>query len=522
MGVAPKSRRHATPGRERRVLSVRARIVVTILLVAALGLLASGVATFFVQRERALSSVDQDLIQRVADVKAVAAHTTGEASKSVDGVLRAAIQRIVPENDESTLGIIDGKPALLPAGHLSFRLDQDRSLVTRLVSEADQTKVVMGTAKTPNATIRYVIVPVSVAGDTSSGLYVAGYNLNTVLGSIAESFQVYAIVAAAALVVIGLVAWFVAGRLLRPLVRLRDAAAHNSASDLTRRIRVTGNDDISKLTVTINHMFERLEESFTAQRRLLDDVGHELKTPITIVRGHIELMESSQPDDVDATRALAIDELDRMSELVSEISLLAESREPGFVIRDPVELGDLTESVVAKASALAPDRTWILDETATGVADFDSHRITQAWLQLADNAVKYSTPGGEIRLGSSLSRGRTKDEVHLWVRDSGPGISDADRERVFDRFVRLDATRDSDGSGLGLAIVAAIAEAHGGDVRLSSSADGSIFTIALPVSSEARAGSRGNGAEEGADGSDDDTADANTDDSAGDSEDNDT
>jgi signal transduction histidine kinase len=188
---------------------------------------------------------------------------------------------------------------------------------------------------------------------------------------------------------------------------------------------------------------------------------------------------------------------------VSEISLLAESREPGFVIRDPVELADLTESVLTKASALAPDRTWVLDETASGLADFDSRRITQAWLQLADNAVKYSTAGGEIRLGSSVSRGRTKDEVQLWVRDSGPGISDEDRERVFDRFVRLDATRDSDGSGLGLAIVAAIAEAHGGDVRLSSSADGSVFTIALPISAEARADRRDDSAQEDTDESED-------------------
>jgi Signal transduction histidine kinase len=482
MGAALKSRRHAGDRVERRALSVRARIVVAMLLVAALGLAVAGVATYFVQRERALAGVDQDLLRAVADLKAVAHTGSGASATSVDQLLRDAIQQNVPGRDESVLGIIDGKAALVPAG-ITLRMDEDPALVHRFVAESEPSNVVMGTAKTHTATIRYVIVPVSVAGDSSKGLYVAAYDLDGVLGSIAQSFQVYAIVAACAFVLIGLVGWFVAGRLLRPLRWLRDAAASNSARDLSQRIPVTGKDDVSKLASEFNVMFDRLEQSFSAQRTLLDDVEHELKTPITIVRGHLELMEPADPREVDATRALAIDELDRMSELVSEISLLAESRGPDFVRRSTVDLAEFTHSVLAKATALAPERQWLADAVAEGTAELDVRRVTQAWLQLADNAAKHSTPGTTIRLGSERGGGRAHDEVRLWMRDEGPGIPDSERQRVFERFVRVPTSGQRDGSGLGLAIVSAIAAAHGGSVVLSSSPHGSTFTMRIPIPS---------------------------------------
>jgi two-component system OmpR family sensor kinase len=172
---------------------------------------------------------------------------------------------------------------------------------------------------------------VRVACDPNTGLYVAAYNLDAGLSSVAESFQTYIRVALLALILLGLVAWLAGGRLLRPIRLLRDAAAASSEADLTQRIPVTGRDDVSELAGAINSMFDRLQDSARSQRRLLNDVGHELKTPITIIRGHLELLDSANVSDVEATRALAIDELDRMSTLVSDISLLAASRTPHFV-----------------------------------------------------------------------------------------------------------------------------------------------------------------------------------------------
>ncbi|HYO18794.1 MAG TPA: HAMP domain-containing sensor histidine kinase [Dermatophilaceae bacterium] len=469
--------------RRRRILSVRSRIVVAIVAVAALGLVASGAASYVVQRKAILAAVDAKLLHTVPNLKTIAAGKTSTAPlTSVDAVLRVAMQQIIPGANQSALGFVDQKPALVPAVNLSFRIEKDRALVARIVSEAHPSLVVIGTAKSHLGTLRYLVVPVRVAGDPSTGLYVAAYDLDAELDSLAESFQTYFRVALAALVLLGLVAWFVAGRLLRPIRLLRDAAAGSStAAELTERIPVTGRDDVSELATAINAMFDRLQDSSKSQVRLLNDVGHELKTPITIIRTHLELLDAGNASEVEATRTLAIEELDRMSTLVSEISLLAASKAPHFVEPAEVDLDTLTAAVAAKASALDPARTWRV-ESATGLAVIDARHITEAWLQLADNAVKYSTPGGPIVIGTEVSENGTGPWLNLSVRDSGPGIPLDDRERVFERFSRLDSSRTTEGSGLGLSIVSAIAEAHGGTVLLSGEpGEGTTFTIQVPL-----------------------------------------
>jgi two-component system, OmpR family, sensor kinase len=480
-----RRRRRSKAGGVRAVrwrLSVRARILVSILVVTALGLAASGAASYFVQRERALAAVDEQLLHTVPQLKAVAAGDgAGGPLTSVDAVLRAAMQQIVPADNESVLGIVDGTPALVPATGLPYRLDDDSALIKRFVSEADSRHVVRGTARSELGTLRYLLVPVVVAGDSTRGLYVATYNLDATLQDVAQASRIYALVALIALALIGLVAWFVAGRLLRPIRLLRRAAAANTAADLSERIPVTGHDDVSELTETINGMFDRLEDAFISQRRLINDVGHELKTPLTIIRGHLELLDTTSGADIEATRELAIDELDRMSNLVSEISLLAESRAPQFVHPEEVDVETLISAVASKAAALDPARNWQAESTASGIVLLDPHRITQAWLQLAGNAVKYSTPGAPIAIGTARVTGRSGDWLHLWVRDAGPGIPEESQERIFERFGRLESSRGTEGSGLGLSIVSAIASAHDGTIELLSSPEaGSTFEIRIP------------------------------------------
>jgi two-component system, OmpR family, sensor kinase len=479
----PRRRWRAIRTGPRRTLSVRSRIVVAILVVAALGLAASGVASYLVQRKGVLATVDAQLLHTVPSLKAIAAgKTTGAPVTSVDSVLRLSMQQVIPASNESMLGFIDGKPALVPAVNLPFRIDKDTALVARIVSEANPTRVVIGTAKSPLGTLRYLIIPVRVAGDPNTGLYVAAYDLDAELGQVADSFQTYIRVALIALALLGLVAWFVAGRLLRPIRLLRDVAVGSStAAELTERIPVTGRDDVSELAAAINAMFDRLQDSSRSQRLLLNDVGHELKTPITIIRGHLELLDAGNVSDVEATRGLAIEELDRMSTLVSDISLLAASRAPHFVEPAEVDIESFTAAVGAKASALDPARSWRV-ESASGLALIDTGHITQAWLQLADNAVKYSTPGAPIVITSEVSENETGSWLNLSVRDDGPGIPTEDRERIFERFSRLESSRATEGSGLGLSIVAAIAEAHGGTALLSGvPGEGSTFTIRIPL-----------------------------------------
>ena len=221
-------------------------------------------------------------------------------------------------------------------------------------------------------------------------------------------------------------------------------------------------------------MLDRLAESSRGQRRLLDDVRHELKTPITIVRGHLELLDPGRADDVEATRALAIDELDRMAELVDALATLEEvSRDA--ITAAPVDVDALTRDVHAKVSVI-PGHEWVLDAAASGIALLDRARLTQAWLQLADNAAKYAPAGTDIGVGSAV----IGDELELWVRDRGPGIPDGFESRIFERFGRAD-TGSAQGFGLGLPIVQAIAHAHGGRVVVQSSPAGSRFALLIPL-----------------------------------------
>jgi len=229
------------------------------------------------------------------------------------------------------------------------------------------------------------------------------------------------------------------------------------------------------LTTTVNGMLDRLEDAFSSQRELLDDVGHELRTPLTVVRGHLELMDPSDPADAEQVRALALDELDRMNALVEELVTLAKANRPDFVIPEPTDVALLTDEVLTKARPLG-ERRWVLDALAEEtVVDLDPRRITQAWLQLANNAVKFSEPGSTVALGSAVDG----DRVRLWVRDEGVGIATEDADRIFERFARADGA-GVEGSGLGLTIVRSIAQAHGGEVDLASEPGrGSTFTIVL-------------------------------------------
>jgi signal transduction histidine kinase len=275
---------------------------------------------------------------------------------------------------------------------------------------------------------------------------------------------------------LGLIGWFVAGRLLRPIRQLRETAARITATGVSERIPVTGTDDVSELTSTVNGMLDRLEGALKGQRQLLDDVGHELKTPITIVRGHLELMEPADAADVGVTKALAIDELDRMSGLVRDISELAQLQRPLHVTVEPTDIDALVERVRVKASALSTAHRWLADHRAGVIAEVDPDRITQALLQLAANAVTHGDCT-EITFGSSAS-GRG---IRLWVHDDGRGIDEKLLPLLFERFRRGAAGRGETGSGLGLAIVAAIAEAHGGRASATSTPGaGATFTIDLP------------------------------------------
>jgi signal transduction histidine kinase len=272
-------------------------------------------------------------------------------------------------------------------------------------------------------------------------------------------------------------AWPVAGRVLAPLRALTATARSISESDLTGRIEVRGSGEAAEMARAFNAMLDRLEALFRSQRKFVQDASHELRDPVTICRGHLELL-TDDPEDRQATVALVLDELTRMGRIVDDLQVLADVNQPDFVRLEPVDLAVLTHELVAKASALG-ERRWTVDGVADATVLADRYRLTEAVMNLAHNAVHSTRPGQAIAIGTDV----TEQDWRIWVRDSGIGIRAEDQERIFDRFARsAEARLHYQGAGLGLAIVSLITRAHSGRIELvSQSGHGSTFTIVVPV-----------------------------------------
>ncbi|HUQ38590.1 MAG TPA: HAMP domain-containing sensor histidine kinase [Acidimicrobiales bacterium] len=277
-------------------------------------------------------------------------------------------------------------------------------------------------------------------------------------------------------------AWILAGNVLAPVGAVTALARRLSERHLSERIPVEGDDEVAELARTFNTMLDRVEDAFRTKRDFLNDVSHEMRTPITIVRGHLELM-GDDPDERREVVALVTEELDRMARLVDDLLVLARAEQPGFLRLATVDVADLTSSVAAKLRGLAP-REWVVGATATDtVMTGDPDRLTQAMLNLASNAVSQTDAGSSIRIGSR----QEGDKVALWVSDDGPGMSPEVQGRIFERFASGGSKGAGNGTGLGLAIVRAIAEAHRGQVTVTSApGEGATFTLLLPLHAPSR------------------------------------
>jgi signal transduction histidine kinase len=304
----------------------------------------------------------------------------------------------------------------------------------------------------------------------------------------AEVLQVIRIVAVAGAVVLvatAVLAWTLAGRVLRPVRELTDAARTISDTDLSRRIPVTGDDELAELGHTFNEMVGRLEQGFRSQRQFLDDVAHELRTPITIARGYLEVL-GDDPDERAETATVVTDELDRMNRYVDDLLVLAKAEERDFLLLEPVDVGELVTELVQRAAGLG-ERRWIIDAVPQpGVLAIiaDPGRLTQALLNLAQNAVQHTADGDEIGVGADTVLGAGRRNVRLWVRDTGPGIDAPSIDQLFQRRFRGAASRSqrAEGMGIGLSIVDAIARAHQGTAGARNEPGGGArFTITLPV-----------------------------------------
>jgi two-component system OmpR family sensor kinase len=363
--------------------------------------------------------------------------------------------------------------------------EADRTLadpgVKRTISEVAKSGASVRYDASPYGPLLIAGQPVTLHGDQGA-MVVISY-LKKDGADLSNTMRTYLLVALLSLLLITALAAWQSGRLLAPLRTLRQTADEIRETDLSQRIPVRGNDDITQLTHTLNGMLSRLETAFAGQRQFLDDAGHELKTPLTILRGHLELLETGNQDEVEETRTLLLDEVDRMSRLVGELILLTKSDRPDFLAPSSTDLESLTPMLLAKCRGLGP-RDWQVASLGSGTVHVDEQRITQAMLQLADNAVKHTGTDDTIALGTAYEGGTAR----FWVADSGPGVPPAERTHIFERFGRGAESTD-DGFGLGLSIVAAIAEAHGGTLSVTDDPDlgGARFELTIPQSPQEQA-----------------------------------
>lgn len=459
-------------------LSVRTRITVVIALLTAVAMAGSGVLVWTLESSRIDREVHRQIDQEIAEFRELEIDpVTGKPFDDVWSMLNVFLTRNVPDDDEMLVGYVVGQQSLRTANRYGQEV-LDEPAYQQLL---DDLRGVGGTRTFPSERFGEVWVTlVPVRNSLDEGSLVIVNFLDDERDELDRTVRTYALVSLLSLGLIVFVAAFQSGRLLAPLRTLEETAREISATDLSRRIPEGGRDDISDLTRTINSMLDRLESGFSAQRQFLDDAGHELRTPLTIVRGHLELLQSGDPAEVEETRELVLDEVDRMARLVDDLILLAKSRRPDFVVRGPVDVEQATHTVLAKARALG-DRDWQVDQVASGVVHVDEQRITQAVLQLADNAVKHTDTGDVIAIGSAIDG----DRLRVWVRDTGDGVPDANKDLIFERFGRSTVRKGDEGFGLGLNIVQAIVAAHDGDVRVRDAVPhGALFEMTLPTHEE--------------------------------------
>ncbi|WP_248242420.1 sensor histidine kinase [Microbacterium kunmingense] len=283
--------------------------------------------------------------------------------------------------------------------------------------------------------------------------------------------------------IVGLVAattWFVVARALRPVARIQAQVAGITADRLEQRVPVPDSgDEIAALAVTMNGMLDRLDASAQAQRRFISDASHELRSPLSTIRQHAELAQTHpQAMSMAELAEVVRDEGLRLQGLVDALLLLARLDEAPASSGQPVDLDDLALAEAVRLRAAGHE----VDAAGVGAARVqgDPQLLAQLVRNLADNAARHAR--GRIAI-SVEQRG---SHATLTVEDDGDGVPVADRDRVFERFVRLDEARarDDGGAGLGLAIVRGIATSSRGDVTLGESRwGGARFTVTLPAAS---------------------------------------
>ena len=341
-------------------VSARFRILAWCTLLVAGALTASVLATRVVLLRRLSREIDSELTHELAEVAALQRTRVDPQTRrpftDADHLLLAALAQAAPSRTQELVAVSDGRVIGRSPKAPILTLESDRQLVKRWAAVTSRT---FSTIHTSAGTVRVVAEPVtlqSISGPARD-VFVAAVFVRSERAAVDATVRVAAEVGALALLLAVGLAWLIAGRVLAPVRDLEETARSISESDLTHRLVVNGDDELARLAATFNAMLDRVEGAFRSQRQFIDDAGHELRTPITVIRGHLELL-GDDPTERAEVRTIVIDELDRMSRMVNELLLLARAERPDFLRLAEVDIGACTGEVQAKAATLA-DRRWL-------------------------------------------------------------------------------------------------------------------------------------------------------------------
>ena len=333
----------------------------------------------------------------------------------------------------------------------------------------------------------------AVALPNNSGSIIAAQSLGDLDRTVGKLGFFFLLIGLSLLTLIAIASRIVIKIGMRPLEDVEATAEQIAAGDLSARMpEANPNSEVGRLVTSLNSMLTRIESSFAVRkesedklRRFVADASHELRTPLTAIRGFSELYRQGAVTGEDATRELLgriEGESKRMGSLVEDLLLLARLDQSREMASKPVDLSEVVESAVISARAAGPQHSVIFTKPDSEIFVLgDEPRIHQVIANLLANARAHTPVGTEIRVSIS----HDSDGVRISVSDNGPGLSQSDQEKIFERFYRADTSRvrvDGEGSGLGLSIVDAVMKAHKGSVTVVSElGKGATFTLFFPV-----------------------------------------
>lgn len=457
-----------TEGRRGPLLGLRPRVLGWYLLLVGLALLLTSVVTFRQADRAQREAVDVELEEEVRDFAA------GIQAGRNDGLTpREAIDSYTdawPPLDRDSLVVVVGSDAPRAAGPLADDPD-----LQALLTDVDAPE--LRSLEIDGQQVRVLVTPVRLAGEDLGSAVVARLTQSD-QDDLRDRRIAVLVATAIAFLIASAIAWFTLGRLLRPVRQMADTADEIASSgDLTRRIDVPARaDEVGKLATTFNRMLDRVEASFQREQRFIREASHELRTPITICRGYLEVLPDD-PDPAEVREAIdvLVEELGRMGRILEDMSTLARSEDPGFVRPERVEVARFLGDVARSAEPLLGERLVVDEPPAGATMTCDPQRLAQAVLNLLQNAALHSGDDAPVRLGA-------EPEGTGWritVSDQGGGVPVTDEEKIFQPFARGGSR--APGSGLGLAIVRGIAEAHGGHAGLDNRpGQGATFWVTVP------------------------------------------